>query len=198
MLRALAILATFPAGATPYFYCFWRWFDFWRRHVFLTFALMLGMIGGLIVALVVLRERVFGPALAMPWPVRSVGWALIATTFVLAVIADRQLGIRVRSFMPFFEPDGRIELRTTGAYGVVRHPIYAAGIGYQIGAFLVTGYLAITIAAAILALGALWFTRQEEHHLVALLEDPTDYDRYRARVPALLPRLRRRSRPGTR
>lgn len=192
MLRALAILATFPAGATPYFYCFWRWFDFWRRHVFLTFALMLAMIGGLTAALVVLRAHVFGPALDMPWPVQTIGWALIAITFVLAGVADRQLGIRVRSFMPFFEPDGRIELRTTGAYGVVRHPIYAAGIGYQIGAFLVTGYLAVAIAAVILALGALWFTRQEERRLIALLDDPADYDRYRARVPALLPRLHRR------
>jgi protein-S-isoprenylcysteine O-methyltransferase Ste14 len=192
VLCALAILATFPAGATPYFYCFWRWFDFWRRHVVLTFALMLGMIGGLIAALVVLRARVFGPALDMPWPIQTIGWALIAITFVLAVVADRQLGIRVRSFMPFFEPGGRIELRTTGAYGVVRHPIYAAGIGYQIGAFLVTGYLAIAIAAVILALGARWFTRQEERRLIALLDDPAAYDRYRARTPALLPRLRRR------
>jgi len=38
----------------------------------------------------------------------------------------------------------------------------------------------------------LWFTRQEEARLVALLDDPTEYDRYRARVPALLPRLGRR------
>ena len=192
MLRVLAILATFPAGATPYFYCFWRWFDFWRRHVVLTFALMLGMIGGLTAAVVVLRARLFGPALDMPWPVQTIGWALIAITFVLAVVADRQLGIRVRSFMPFFEPHGRIELRTTGAYGVVRHPIYAAGIGYQLGTFLVTGYLAVAIAAVVLALGALWFTRQEERRLASLLADPADYDRYRARVPALLPRFLRR------
>jgi protein-S-isoprenylcysteine O-methyltransferase Ste14 len=58
--------------------------------------------------------------------------------------------------------------------------------------FLVTGELAIAAACAVLTLGALWFTRQEERRLVPLLEDPAEYERYRARVGALLPRLRRR------
>jgi protein-S-isoprenylcysteine O-methyltransferase Ste14 len=44
----------------------------------------------------------------------------------------------------------------------------------------------------VLTLGALWFTQQEERRLVALLDDPDAYDRYRARVGALVPRLRRR------
>jgi len=62
--------------------------------------------------------------------------------------------------MPFFDEHGRIELKTTGAYGVVRHPIYAAGSGIQLGAFLVTGYQAVFVAWAVFTLGALWFTRQ--------------------------------------
>ena len=45
---------------------------------------------------------------------------------VLGFAADRQIGIRVRLFTPFFDRHGRIELKTTGAYGIVRHPIYAA------------------------------------------------------------------------
>jgi protein-S-isoprenylcysteine O-methyltransferase Ste14 len=43
----------------------------------------------------------------------------------------------------------------------------------------------------VLAAGALWFTRQEERRLVALLDDPAAYERYRRRVPALLPRITR-------
>jgi len=57
---------------------------------------------------------------------------------VFGTVADRQIGLR--SFMPFLDDDGRIQLKTTGAYGVVRHPIYASGIGFQLGVLLVTGF----------------------------------------------------------
>ena len=49
----------------------------------------------------------------------------------------------------------------------------------------------MAIALAVFALGAVWFTRQEERRLIALLADPAAYERYRARVPALLPRFGR-------
>jgi protein-S-isoprenylcysteine O-methyltransferase Ste14 len=188
MLCALAIIAIVPAGAAVYFAVFWTWFDFWRRHRILTYAFMLGTLGGLAVALAVLRQWVLGPAIELPLIVQMVGWALVAIACVFGTVADRQIGMRVRSFAPFFDPHGRIQLRTTGAYGVVRHPIYAAGIYFQLGVFLATGYLSVAAAAVVFALGALWFTRQEERRLVALLDDPDEYDRYRARVPALFPR----------
>ena len=107
-------------------------------------------------------------------------------------VADRQLGLRVRAFTPCFEEGGSLGLKTTGAYGVVRHPIYAAGLWYQVGVFLVTGVVAVAAAALVFGLGALWFTRQEEARLVRLLRDPAQYQRYRAAVPALLPWPRRR------
>src|SRR5688572_17460431 len=99
--------------------------------------------------------------LAPPTWVRVLGGVVIAVSFVFATVADRQLGFHVRSFGPFFTTGGRIALLTTGAYGVVRHPIYAAGMWFQVGAFLVTGYPAVAAACAIFTLGALWFTRQE-------------------------------------
>lgn len=126
-----------------------------------------------------------------PWA-KGIGWALIALSAVFGWTADRQIGMRVRSFMPFFDRRGHIDLRTTGAYGVVRHPIYAAGICFQLGTFLVTGYPGVLLACAVWTLAALWFTRQEEERLKALLDDPEDYDRYRERVPALFPRMSRR------
>jgi len=67
----------------------------------------------------------------------------------------------------------------------------AAAIGYQLGVFLVTGYLAVAVALAVFALGALWFTRQEEQRLLELIDDPHEYELYRRRVPALIPRCRR-------
>jgi protein-S-isoprenylcysteine O-methyltransferase Ste14 len=62
--------------------------------------------------------------------------------------------------------------------------------------FLATGFVAVAAAAVVFLLGALWFTRQEERRLVGLLADPAAYDRYRARVPALFPMVRRRGDPG--
>jgi protein-S-isoprenylcysteine O-methyltransferase Ste14 len=123
----------------------------------------------------------------------ALGWVIVVAASAVGTVADRQIGFRVRSFTPFFEEHGRLELRTSGAYGLVRHPIYAAAIAFQLGIFLVTGYPVVAVACVVLALGAQWFTRQEEARLVALLDDPTQYERYRERVPALLPRIRRGS-----
>jgi protein-S-isoprenylcysteine O-methyltransferase Ste14 len=186
-MTVLAILAIAPASATPWFALFWLGFGFWRRHLGLAFLALVAVIGGFTTAVVLLRAPLLEPVIAMPPGVPVLGWAIVAASFLLSLVADRQLGLRVRSFFPYFEEGGRIDLVTTGAYGIVRHPIYAAGIYYQAGIFLVTGSLAVLAACALLTGGALWFTRREERALRTLLADPGAYDRYRARVPALLP-----------
>jgi protein-S-isoprenylcysteine O-methyltransferase Ste14 len=185
---ALGILAVVPAVATPYFVIFWTWFGFWRRHVALVYAMILGALAGTALAAFLLRDAMLAPVVALPAPVRAIGWALVATAMVIGTVADRQIGFRVRSFMPFFEPHPQpLALVTSGAYAIVRHPIYATGIAFQLGAFLATGYLAVAVAAAVFAAGAAWFTRREERHLRELLPDPSAYDAYAARVPRLLP-----------
>lgn len=191
-LRATALVAIVPAGATLYFFVFWSWFDFWRKHRVLTYGFMLGTLGGLGACVYILRGWVLSPAIEMPILMQGLGWIFVGLANLLGFVADRQIGIRVRSFAPFFEPRGRIQLKTTGAYGIVRHPIYASGVWFQLGVFLMTGYLAVAVAWVVFTLGALWFTRQEERRLGALLDDPEEYDRYRERVPALFPRFRRR------
>jgi protein-S-isoprenylcysteine O-methyltransferase Ste14 len=188
-MTVLAILAIAPASVPLYFWLFWSKFDFFRRHPALAYTLMLGVLGGGIAAAIVLREPLLSVGVAMPVAVRVLGWIVIAAAMLFGTIADRQIGFRVRAFVPFFEDGGRIELVTSGAYRVVRHPIYASGLWFQVGVALVTGYAAVAIACLIFTLGALWFTRQEERRLVTLLADPTEYDRYRAKVPALFPGL---------
>jgi protein-S-isoprenylcysteine O-methyltransferase Ste14 len=190
--RFLAVFAIVPAWAPAYFFVFWTWFGFWRRHRALTYTFMLGTIAAFTVVIYMLRDPILAPRIDPPLVAQIAGWILVVAAGLLGTIADRQLGIHIRSFAPFFESNGRIELRTNGAYGIVRHPIYASGLWLQIGAALVTGCLAVAIAAVVLGLGAWWFTRQEERRLVELLVDPSAYDRYRARVPALLPFTRRR------
>jgi protein-S-isoprenylcysteine O-methyltransferase Ste14 len=190
-MLALAILAIVPAVATPWFVTFWLGFDFWRRHQVATYATIFVFVASVCVFSYVFRADLFAGQIALPWWFDLIGWPIVAASFLLAVVADRQIGIRVRSFAPFFADQGRIDLVTTGAYGLVRHPIYAAGMWYQLGIFLLTGYPAILAALAILAAGAPWFTRQEERRLRTLLADPTAYDRYAARVPSLFPATRR-------
>jgi protein-S-isoprenylcysteine O-methyltransferase Ste14 len=192
MLQVVAATGILQAGATLFFPIFWLGFGFWRRHRALTYLMIVATLIALAVAIYGLRAEVYAVRVELPRVVRVAGWLVIAAAFVLGMVADRQIGMHVRSFGPLFDPDGRIALVTTGAYGVVRHPIYSAGIGWQIGLFLATGYVAVAVACAIFAAGALWFTRQEERRLTALLADPTEYDRYRERVPALIPGLGRR------
>lgn len=187
--RALALLAIWPAGAMTWFFVFWPFFDFWRRRPLATYTVLFGIALATAIAVWGSRGSLLAHRAELPLGIGVVGWVLVAAAQVLAIVADRQIGIRVRSFAPFFEERGRITLKTTGAYGLVRHPIYATGIGFQLGTFLITGYWAVLAAAVALTVGALWFTRQEERRIVELLEDPTEYDRYRARVPRLFPFL---------
>jgi protein-S-isoprenylcysteine O-methyltransferase Ste14 len=190
-LRLLALMAIVPAAATLYFAVFWRWFDFWRRHRVATYVMMLGTLGAVAACAYVGRGVVLAHRVGVPRPVAVIGWIAIALTTVFGYVADRQIGSRVRSFAPFFDDRG-ITLVTTGAYAVVRHPIYASGVGFQLGVLLVTGYLAVAAALVVFAAGAAWFTRQEERRLIELLADRDAYARYRARVPGLFPLPRRR------
>jgi protein-S-isoprenylcysteine O-methyltransferase Ste14 len=189
-MRVLALIATLPAAATFHFWVLWRWFEVWRRHRVLVYTVMFASFAVVGTAAWAARDSLLDPALDVPLAVAIVGWGIIAAATIFGTVADRQIGFRVRSFTPFFEPNRRMRLVTTGAYAVVRHPIYASGIGFQLGVLLVTAAPAVGASLVIFALGARWFTRQEEERLMELLDDPGEYARYRARVPALLP-LRR-------
>jgi protein-S-isoprenylcysteine O-methyltransferase Ste14 len=82
-------------------------------------------------------------------------------------------------------------LRTTGPYAITRHPIYTWMLVLLLGSTLSQGlgrWIALfVIVAVILSLKA----RTEERLLRQAF--PGEYDRYRERVPALIPLPRRRS-----
>jgi protein-S-isoprenylcysteine O-methyltransferase Ste14 len=80
------------------------------------------------------------------------------------------------------------ELRTDGPYRLVRHPIYTGLLGLIIGGMLACGFgvwIAITVAAVP------WLLRRVRIE-DGLMADQfgAAYEAYRARVPALLPRMR--------
>ncbi|MET9082281.1 isoprenylcysteine carboxylmethyltransferase family protein [Streptomyces sp. NPDC004237] len=80
------------------------------------------------------------------------------------------------------------ELRTDGPYRLVRHPIYTGLLGLVVGAMLACGF---GVWTAVLAVAVPWLLRRVriEDGLMAGLFGAS-YDAYRARVPALIPRIR--------
>ncbi|POX49358.1 isoprenylcysteine carboxylmethyltransferase family protein [Streptomyces sp. Ru72] len=80
------------------------------------------------------------------------------------------------------------ELRTDGAYRLVRHPIYTGLLGLIVGSMLACGF---GVWTAVLPVAVPWLLRRVriEDDLMAS-QFGASYDAYRARVPALVPWVR--------
>ncbi|MEU6769862.1 isoprenylcysteine carboxylmethyltransferase family protein [Streptomyces sp. NPDC046759] len=80
------------------------------------------------------------------------------------------------------------ELRTSGPYRLVRHPIYTGLLGLVTGSMLACGF---GVWTAFPAVTVPWLLRRVriEDGLMARQFGPA-YDAYRAEVPALIPRIR--------
>ena len=104
---------------------------------------------------------------------------------VLIVWSARTLGrsFAIRAFAP-----GHGALVTTGPYAVVRHPFYVS-----LGVLLAAGGLALgslsgtALGIVFFAAAALWRAALEDRALARALGG--EFEEYRARVPALLPRI---------
>ncbi|OIK02114.1 methyltransferase family protein [Streptomyces monashensis] len=81
------------------------------------------------------------------------------------------------------------ELRTDGPYGLVRHPIYAGLLGLVAGGMLACGF-GVWVAFLIVAVPWMLLRVRAEDRLMADRFGPA-YEAYRARVPALIPWIRR-------
>ena len=122
---------------------------------------------------------------------RYLGLAVLVVSSAFSVWARLVLG-SMWSVGP--EVGGDRRLRTSGPYGVTRHPIYSGLLGMLIGTALLAGGHELI---ALVVVGAVLFEvkiHQEERLMVATF--PYEYPGYRRRVPQLVPRLRlpRRSR----
>jgi protein-S-isoprenylcysteine O-methyltransferase Ste14 len=117
------------------------------------------------------------------WP----GLALLVVATVFTLWARFSLGSMWSSAV--VEREGH-ELRTDGPYRIVRHPIYTGILGMLLGSALLDGFGRWTLALIGGGAVVLLKVRAEER----LLSDvfPDEYDRYRRRVPALMPLPRRR------
>ena len=131
--------------------------------------------------------QVPGPAVAAAWAGYAAGWAAaVGSTFLVShvdLVGLRQAWLHARQVR--YSPPPFTE---RGVYGRIRHPLMAAFVvvfwsapvmtaGHLLFAAAATGYILVGIAF-------------EEHDLMQSLG--ARYGDYRARVPALIPRLRPR------
>lgn len=121
----------------------------------------------------VLAAALLGPGWPGPafGPVGVVGAILAAAGGLLAVVSARTLG---KALTPFPRPNAAAAVVERGPYRVIRHPIYAAGVLFCLGASLVSSPLALVPTALLLVVWALKAGVEERF----LLEDVPGYAAY--------------------
>jgi len=145
----------------------------------------------LVVAQVVLMGVVFfgprtlggQPAWAFPFPRACpiVGGVLMVVGAILLVAGIVRLG---RALTPWPYPKDGAGLVQTGAYALVRHPMYSGGLMLGLGwALYVQGWLTLGYVAALLVLLDVK-SRREEEWLSAKF---SEYGSYQRRVRKLIP-----------
>ena len=116
---------------------------------------------------------------------RILGSAVLAASTVFTLWARFALGT-MWSVAP--EVGGDRHLRTSGPYGVTRHPIYSGLVGMLLGTMLLAGvHEFIVLVPAALALFEVKICQEERLMLEAF---PNEYPDYRRQVPQIVPGLR--------
>jgi protein-S-isoprenylcysteine O-methyltransferase Ste14 len=141
------------------------------------------LIQGVLLVLVAAAGRSLGPDWSGPVRLAGmvVGIALIASGILLAVRGVTDLG---RAMTPLPRPREGAELVETGAYALVRHPIYPGLILAAFGwAIVQASIVAVILAAALAAFLRLKSTREERW----LEMRYPGYAAYRARTRRFIP-----------
>lgn len=166
---------------------FWRKLGPWFTYVpVVTACVALGVI------LYRARDRVLGTDLGTNWALLAVGVVLYLSSAWLTVLTRRQLKTKILVGFPEVSGgDDPGKLLQEGVYAHVRHPRYLSVVIGVLGWSLVVNFLGVylTVLASVAALYVL--TLLEERELVERFGDR--YESYRSRVPALIPRLRRKT-----
>jgi protein-S-isoprenylcysteine O-methyltransferase Ste14 len=123
-------------------------------------------------------------ALSLPPPSSALACALMGAGAALLFAGLASLGRPNITPLPYPREDG--ELRETGAYSLVRHPMYGGGVIFALGwAIWVRGSLTLVYALALFVF-ADFKSRREEQWLRAKF---AGYAAYQARVRKLIPFL---------
>lgn len=129
------------------------------------------------------RSRPPGIVVDVLW-LRLLGLVLLVVATMFAIRARFTLGTSW-SVAPTVAGDQR--LRTSGHYGVTRHPIYTGILGMALASALLGGFGVWMVIVAIIGIGFAVKIRMEEALLLATF--PDEYPAYQERVPQLVPGL---------
>jgi protein-S-isoprenylcysteine O-methyltransferase Ste14 len=150
-----------------------------------------GLITVVVLAFAIPRSAWNAIALHPAW-IRILGLAILVAGTAFTIWARLALGA-MWSAAPAVKEEHK--LRTTGPYGVTRHPIYTGMLTMLLGTGLLTGDGRFLVAFPIYVVLVEVKLHIEERLMLA--EFPEDYPRYRRQVPQLVPclRLARRTEP---
>jgi protein-S-isoprenylcysteine O-methyltransferase Ste14 len=116
--------------------------------------------------------------------VRILGLVILLAGTAFTIWARLVLGV-MWSAAPTVK--NRHELRTSGPYGITRHPIYTGLLAMLLGSVLVAGGGRLIVAFPVFLMLVEIKIRIEERLMLG--EFPDDYPRYRQQVPQLVPGL---------
>jgi protein-S-isoprenylcysteine O-methyltransferase Ste14 len=127
----------------------------------------------------------------IPWPgiqaaLMLTGMALLVIGAAVNITGRFNLGRNWADQATVYDEQ---QLVTTGAYGVVRHPLYASLIWMFLGASLAYANAAALLATALLFIPAMYYRAGLEERL--LRQAFPDYAAYQRRVGMLFPQVRR-------
>lgn len=163
----------------------------WRRlGAGWTFMALAGAWIAMAGPLFLLRGSLIGRDLGTSWPLIGVGVVLYCGAAWLSVLCRRQL--RLKIFVGVPELSSRAypgRLLQDGVYRVIRHPRYASVILGTMGFAFAVNYVGAYVVVAF-SLLLLWPVVLLEERELAARFGP-EYEAYRLRTPALLPRWRR-------
>ncbi len=168
---------------------FARW---WRQlDVRVTYALLIAFMTGLGVLLFAVRESLLGRDLGTNWLLIGIGAVLYLMSVAVSLLCRKQLSLKIFAGVPeVSRADFPGQLLQEGIYGVIRHPRYLSVILGTIGLALIVDYLGAYIVVVVSLIG-LWPLIILEERELASRFGPA-YTAYRSRLPALMPRFRRK------
>jgi protein-S-isoprenylcysteine O-methyltransferase Ste14 len=175
-------------AAPVYLPLFWTFLPLWqKRRPFWAWLMIVGVAGIALALLFSWRGQWTPYAVQFPAWVRVLGWAAALSAVAIIGAAQRLITLRGRAFLAELRPAERVQLKTEGPFGVVRHPIYASMALYDVGMFLATGYYLVLGAFVVWMSVVRWECWREERTMIERFGDA--YLAYRERVPMLLPCL---------
>jgi protein-S-isoprenylcysteine O-methyltransferase Ste14 len=189
VLASMVVILT--PGAVLYWFAVHPFAPFWRRvgHWWGLGAACLTC-GVTTWALWRVRHALLAADLGANVVTATIGLGLLVLAVAMRRAVSRQLSLSTLAGLPELAPERyRVGVLDQGIYARIRHPRYLQVMLAMAGYALISNYLAAYAVVAILLVLFAVLIPMEEHELCARLGP--DYEAYRRRVPALLPRWRR-------